>query len=170
MADFTPPAQKRGKGIRKSKKLSTRVDLTPMVDLGFLLITFFIFTTSMSDPKSMKLILPDDRAEVPVKIQQGAVLQLVLGEKDKIFYYYGDDIQNLKPTYYGSKVRDIIIEKRKDVEQRYGSAKEFMMIIKPMPGSTIKNFVSILDEVLINQVAKYVITEPSVTDIESVNR
>ena len=170
MADFSPPRQKRGKGFHKNKKLSTRVDLTPMVDLGFLLITFFIFTTSMSDPKTLKLILPDDKTRIPNKIEDEAVLQLVLGKEDEIFYYYGDDLQNLHPTFYGRRLRDIIIEKRKTVEQRFGSPKEFMLIIKPTSESTIKNFVSVLDEVLINEVAKYVITEPTVTEIEMINQ
>ena len=56
MAEFISNQSKNNKRIHKNPK----IDMTPMVDLGFLLITFFIFTTSMAEPKAMNLIVPDD--------------------------------------------------------------------------------------------------------------
>src|SRR5215212_8182635 len=87
MVDFSAPTEKAGKSTRKSKKLSTRVDLTPMVDLGFLLITFFIFTTTMSEPNIMKLYMPG--VGDPTPIGEGKVLTILLGNNNRVYAYEG---------------------------------------------------------------------------------
>src|ERR1700754_1990749 len=97
--DVSAGGPKKGRGVRKGKKLSTRVALTPMVDLGFLLITFFIFRTTMRRPTALHLNLPKD---VPDKDWQkepeGAVITLLLGKNDKIFYYEGIDPKKMKAS------------------------------------------------------------------------
>src|SRR6201996_3078612 len=87
---------KKGPGVKKSKKLSTRVDLTPMVDLGFLLITFFIFTTTMTQPTALKLVLPQDTDKDPSLEPRSSVITLMPGKGDQVSYYEGDDFSRLK--------------------------------------------------------------------------
>ena len=65
-ADVSAPESgggKKGPGVKKQTRKDTKVDMTPMVDLGFLLITFFIFTTTINSPKAFKLNIPDDTAK-----------------------------------------------------------------------------------------------------------
>lgn len=145
---------KKGPGVKKAKKLSTRVDLTPMVDLGFLLITFFIFTTTMSQPTAMRLILPKDteKVEEQNKLKESAALTLLLGDKNVIYYYEGTlqpDGSNFKTTNY-KEVRNIIIDKKKRTDP-----KDFMVLIKPSDQANYRNTVDVLDEMTINEVKRY---------------
>src|SRR5690606_28792721 len=84
---------KKGSGVKKSKKLSTRVDLTPMVDLGFLLITFFMFTTTMSKPKAMSINMPDPdktiKDEERNKVKESTAMTILLSKDHRVYYYEG---------------------------------------------------------------------------------
>lgn len=156
---------KKGPGVKKSKKLSTRVDLTPMVDLGFLLITFFIFTTTMSQPTAMKLFLPKDdvKPEEQNKVKESAVLTIMLSKNDGVFYYEGQllpDGSNFKSTTF-KEIRNIIINKKKTTDP-----KDFVVVIKPGPESTYKNTIDLLDEMSINEVKRYAMVDITDTEVQ----
>jgi biopolymer transport protein ExbD len=149
---------KKGPGVKKAKKLSTRVDLTPMVDLGFLLITFFIFTTTMSQPTAMKLYLPKDteKPEEQNKIKESGALSIMLSKNNAVYYYEGTldpTGANFKSTNF-KEIRKVIIDKKKST-----NPEDFVVVIKPGPESTYKNVVDILDEMTINEVKRYAMVD-----------
>lgn len=151
---------KKGPGVKKGKKMSTRVDLTPMVDLGFLLITFFIFTTTMSQPTAMRLFLPKDtdKPEEQNKAKESGALTLLLGKNNIVYYYEGilaPDGSNFKTTNF-NEIRDVIMKKKKST-----NSKDFVVVIKPHDESTYKNTVDALDEMTINEVKTYALVDIS---------
>lgn len=179
---------KKGPGVKKAKKLSTRVDMTPMVDLGFLLITFFIFTATMSSPSTMDLNMPKDtdKPEEETKAKQSGALTVMLGKNDQVYYYEGElapDGSNFKQTTFKG-IRDEIIRKKKEVIANYrGNAaceakakakgkdpraecadEDFIVVIKPNEEATYKNTVDILDEMTINQVKRFAMVKIADTE------
>ena len=148
---------KKGPGVKKSKKLSTRVDLTPMVDLGFLLITFFIFTTTMSQPTAMKLNLPKDvdKPEDQNKLKESAAFTVMPSKANQVFYYEGLDPSKLQSASF-KQIRDLILDKKRRTDP-----KDFMVIIKPTKDATYKNLVDILDEMTIDEVKRYALVDLS---------
>ncbi|QEC66533.1 biopolymer transporter ExbD [Panacibacter ginsenosidivorans] len=151
---------KKGPGVKKGKKMSTRVDLTPMVDLGFLLITFFIFTTTMSQPTAMKLNLPDDTAtpEEQNKAKESGALTILLGKDNHVFYYEGilaPDGSNFKSSNF-KEIRDEIIHKKQTTD-----TADLVVVIKPNDESNYKNVIDILDEMSINVIKRYALVDIS---------
>jgi len=172
---------KKGPGVKKGKKLSTRVDLTPMVDLGFLLITFFMYTTTMSKPKTMEINMPfkDDKIKVDdSKIKASTALTVLLSKDHRIYYYEGlaDDPNNppnVQVTYFKPKdgIRDVIIDKEKKVDalKQQGAltaTDKMTVLIKPDENSTYEDLVNILDEMSINDVRVYAIVDITPVDKE----
>ncbi len=182
---------KKGPGVKKAKKLSTRVDMTPMVDLGFLLITFFVFTATMSSPTTLDLNMPKDikKQDEQTEVKESSVLTVMLGKGDQVYYYEGKLVvdatgNNFKQTTFKG-IRDIIVNKKKEVMDRYYQRpdpaceakakaegkpisncadKDFVVIIKPSDDATYRNTVDILDEMTINQVRTYAMVK--IADVE----
>lgn len=167
MAEIQNQDKQRKQSVYRRKKLSTRVDLTPMVDLGFLLITFFIFTTTMHEAKTMKLIVPDDSPVMnPNTAPESKTISLILGADDRIQYYEGADIGDSKfTTYAASGLRTVISLKIQSVQRKFGPNEAPVVIIKSTAAASYKNLVDVLDEMLICNIKKYVLTDADPTEI-----
>jgi biopolymer transport protein ExbD len=123
MAEVSQESQGK-KGKKKgAKKVSTRIDFTPMVDLGFLLITFFMLTTTMIKPQTMEIAMPSREKvaeEEQTKVKASRAITIILGKDNKVFYYEGtrenDTDPKVEQTDFSSKgIRNFLIQKNYDV-------------------------------------------------------
>lgn len=181
--------QKKG----QPQKINLRVDFTPMVDMNMLLITFFMFCTTLSKPQTMDIVMPtkdkDLTEEDKNQVKASKAITVILGEKDKIYYYEGEpdysDFNSLKVTDYSpegfralllqrnadavAKVRELRIDraKKRITEEEFKektseikNAKDGqVVVIKPTDGASYKNLVDVLDEMQICSIGKYAIVE-----------
>jgi len=169
----------RHEGKVKAKKMSTNVDLTPMVDLAFLLISFFMLTTTMNKPVAMQLAMPkppenikDDKDREPVKESQ--VLTVILDKDDVVWYYEGlpEELTgaSLQKTGYGSEgIRKIILDKQARVNRQFAPEPDKMIcLIKMTPEAVYKNIVDVLDEMDINKVKIFAIQDMTIPEEKAV--
>jgi biopolymer transport protein ExbD len=168
---------KKGGKVR-SKKANSRVDLTAMVDLAFLLITFFMLTTSLSKPQSMDLGMPDKNPEKPeesIEVADNRTLTVLLGENSKVKWYMGQfatPLDGPKQVTYGKQgIRKEILSRIKSVPLETGDPKKgLIVIIKPNKKSTYKNLVDILDEMAICKVSTYAIVDITPEEDDLLNK
>jgi len=172
--EILKPETGNGKGARRAKKLSTKVDLTPMVDLGFLLITFFILTKTLSEPKQVDLFLPAGETKDMV-LGESTALTLIPLANDKILYYNGDANDALTRQLYAvvgeNGIRSLILKKQLalDANPKF-KRTDLFLIIKPTKETEIKNIGIVLDEVLINRLGHYSMVDLDKEDIAMLDK
>ena len=147
------------------RRINTRVDLTAMVDLGFLLITFFMLATTFGDPYVMEVYKPTDGDPAPVPESKTATI--LLGNNDKLYTYtLPEELISLDEVHYdsidysASGLRAYIQGRQDEVAKKWGSKNDLLVIIKAAPTSTYKNLIDVLDEMSINGVGRYTMVDP----------
>jgi len=158
-------------GVRRMIKHKLKTDMTPMVDLGFLLITFFVFTAEISKPTAMNLNMPTDGP--PMQTGDSRTITFLMSGNNKLFYYPGKEEDAIKNNLislitYDEKlgIGKIIREKQLQLERSGIDKKELMVLLKPSKESVYKNTVDILDEMTINGVTRYVLVKPNSLDLK----
>ncbi len=157
MADLQPTSRNE-----KRKKTNPRIDLTPMVDLGFLLVTFFVFTSTLSSREVMELKIPADSGDSTLTPVSGAVT-IIPGEK-QIWYYEGETPANktsIISLAYTEKetLRNRLIRVKRRLIQMNGNDNKMMVMIKPTLQTGFGQTISILDEMLICDIPHYALLD-----------
>jgi biopolymer transport protein ExbD len=150
MAEVTSSSGGKNKSKKRSKKVSTKIDMTPMVDLAFLLITFFMFTTTLTQPQAMEVNMPDKTKEnITQPVKESQALTVILGDNNKVYWYTGITDPRVQVTDFSANgIRKVLQEKNL-------SMKDMVVIIKSMDTSKYKNMVDIIDEMEITGIKRF---------------
>ncbi|MCX6256168.1 MAG: biopolymer transporter ExbD [Bacteroidia bacterium] len=130
--------EEKAGGKKKAKKLAPHIDMTPMVDLMCLLITFFLLTTAFSKAKIMDIVLPErlkDKNAEPPRISASRTLNIILGPENKIYTYPGnvkpEDYNSLPPLsetdYSATGIRQLLLEKNKTLAKKIADFNDLIL-------------------------------------------
>lgn len=173
MAEIQPQAaDSRKPGKRRAKKMSTRIDMTPMVDLAFLLLTFFMLTTTFAKPSVVQLTMPvQPKDAVDNDLAGSRAMTIVLGKGHRVHYYFGlhapldktVSVPELKTTSFAPDgIRQALLTGQ---QQRPG----LVVLIKPSADSKYQDMIDILDEMNITNQKKYALVKITQNDLNLLN-
>lgn len=162
----------KGDGKVRVAKKSGKPDMTPMVDLGFLLITFFMYTTTFSKPNAMKLNMPDKPKENEPQQEQPEIkvsntITIIMGKDDRVFWHQKPvtelTVADLNESNYSAEgIRQDILKRKANAID----VNKFTVIIKPTDDCTWKNTVDMLDEMAVTKSEIYAIVDVSPKELE----
>lgn len=195
MASIDTNTDNRGKKKGQPTKLNLRVDFTPMVDMNMLLITFFMFCTTLSIPQVMDVVMPAKTDEPGTETAESKTVTLLLSENGKVFYYWGipdyTNKETLKETNIEGGLRGILLERNNNITAQANELKQkrrnkqiteeefkagvteikkskenLTVIVKPTDKSNYSSLVRTLDEMQICNIGRYAIVNVAKEDLE----
>lgn len=160
-------------GKVRTKKKAVRVDLTAMVDLAFLLITFFILTTTLNKPKAQELIMPDkdEVTKQQMPVPESRTMTLLLGDNDKLEWFVGAPGKST-PTVIGygkNDLRKTLVDQNNAIKASHGG-QPMIVIVKPSAQSTYKNVVTVMDELNIVDIEQRAIVDMTPVELDLLKR
>jgi biopolymer transport protein ExbD len=175
MAELDTSGGGKHKGGKvRTKKKATRVDLTAMVDLAFLLITFFILTTTLNKPKAQELIMPDkDDKQQRLPVPETRTMTLLLGDNDKLEWFVGQAGKTPPTTinYSKEQLRKTLVEEDAKIRATHaGPDNSMIVIVSPSAQSTYKNLVTVMDELNITNIQSRAIVDITPAEIDLLKR
>jgi len=156
-------------GKKRSKKMSTKVDMTPMVDLAFLLITFFMLATTLTKQQKFDFGVPPDvkdPKEQP-ELKASNAITIILGKNDLVYWYVmnQDGSTDFHETDFSSEgIRATLLERKKKI------GNDLNVVIKPMKDSKYKNLIDIIDELAILGIGKKALVDATPDDVKLVQK
>ena len=141
--------------VSRNRRAVPKVDLTAMVDLAFLLITFFMLTTSLSKPIAMDIAKPDQPVDdIPEPVPASRSMTILLGKNNKVAWYMGEAGKSRPVTGGFDAVRSSLLANKLKVESANTDHPErpLFVIIKPTAAASYKNLVDIMDELRIAKI------------------
>jgi len=143
---------------RKRQRKSTRIDMTAMVDVAFLLLTFFILTTTLAKPSAMQLMVPTEEGD-PGQVKCSKMLELYPGAEGKVHSYAGCDRELQTIEGGATALREMLSDK-------VAQEPELVITVKPTSKAAYATFVDVMDELVIVKAKRYAIAPLSLEDQE----
>lgn len=156
-----------GEATRKGpKRATTKVDMTPMVDLAFLLITFFMLTTTFTKPQMMEVNMPEPNGD-PTPSAECSTVTAILGKDNQVYYFQGlpKNKPEINTAGFSDRdgIRNVLLKKKAEIKEN--CHQNMMVIIKAEDQSNYKNVVDIFDEMAITGVKSYALADLSPVEI-----
>ncbi|MEL6844696.1 MAG: biopolymer transporter ExbD, partial [Bacteroidota bacterium] len=170
MAEVNTTSDKNGKRASpSSKRRAAKVDMTAMVDVAFLLLTFFVLTATLQTDKLIETVMPPpcDGEDCHPKVDERKMLTLLVDVDDKLFYFVGTPEQSKlqETTYAAEGLRSVILEhlnrypNRCDQVGKTSDCWDPIFVIKANPKSRYRNMIDLMDELEIVGAPKYVFAD-----------
>jgi biopolymer transport protein ExbD len=158
MASFDAPerADAGSSKKRKRKRIGVHLDMTPMVDIAFLLLTFFMLTTVFSRPQAMEINLPE--SDEPVDIAQSKLLTLRVGADDQLYWNMAQDAPEAVAF---DELHDLIVRQMAAVDG-------LIVLVKVDREANYTSTVDILDELAMADMTRFALAPMTVEDVEAI--